>query len=132
MIYCLDTNIIVDIFRGNKNFLSKIEESIKEKNQFCITILTLAELLKGAFLSNKKEESIIFVEDFIKNIEILSLDKESCKTYGEKFAELQKKGKKTEEIDLFIGSIVLTNGLTLITRNKKHFENISELKLVEW
>ncbi len=47
-------------------------------------------------------------------------------------AELQKKGQKTQEIDLLIGSIVLANDFTLITKNKKDFQNISRIKLIEW
>ncbi len=75
---------------------SKLENAVKEKNQFNITILTLAELLKRAFLSNRKEESLNLIENFVKNINVFSLDKESCKIYGEKqnFKKKDKKRKK--------------------------------------
>ena len=132
MLYCIDTNLIVDIFRGDKNLLLKLEEVVKEKNHFCITFLNLAELFKGAYLSVKKEENTHLIEEFIKNIEILNLNKEACRIYGEKFAELKKQGKQTQEIDLLIGAIVISHNAFLITRNKKHFENISDLKVIEW
>ena len=130
MIYCIDTNIIVDIFRGNKDLLNEIENITERKDNFSITVLNLAELFKGAYLSAKKEENLSLIEEFIKNVEILNFNKESSKIYGEIFSELQKKGKQSEEIDLLIASIVLAYDAYLITKNKKHFENISKLKII--
>ena len=130
MLYCFDTNIIIDIFRGDKELLSKLKED--KKNQFCITSLSLAELFRGAYLSSKTEESIKLIEEFIKNIEILQLTNMACKVYGEKYFELKTHGKLTQDYDLLISSIVLAHNLPLITRNKKHFENISDLKIIEW
>ena len=37
----------------------------------------------------------------------------------------------TEESDLMIASIAKANGLVLVTRNKKHFENI-DIKIEVW
>ena len=132
MIYCLDTNIVVDIFRGDKELLVKLEEAAKEKKQFCISFLTLAELFKGAYLSLRYEEARALIENFIKNIELLNLNKEACRIYGEKFSELKKLGKQTEEMDLLIAAVVLSFDAVLITKNKKHFENISNLKVINW
>ena len=50
MLYCLDTNVIIDIFRGDKELAYKIENVAKERNVFYITFLNLAELFKGAFV----------------------------------------------------------------------------------
>ena len=131
MIYCIDTNVVVDIFRGDTTLLNKIENITKQKNNFFITILTLAELYKGAYLSARQEKNILLIKEFIKNIEILNFSKEASEIYGKKFSELQNLGKQTEEIDLLIGSIILANDANLITKNKNHFENISGLKITE-
>jgi predicted nucleic acid-binding protein len=41
-------------------------------------------------------------------------------------------GKQTQEFDLMIASIAKENNLIVITRNKKHFEDIPDLKVEEW
>ena len=131
MIYCIDTNIIVDIFRGDKNLLQKLEEVTKQKNNFFTTYLNLAELFKGAYLSYKKEENLSLIENFIKNTGILNLNKAAVEIYGRKYFELKKLGKLTQEIDLLIASIILANEAFLVTKNKKHFEHILGLKIIE-
>ena len=130
MSYCLDTNIVIDYLRGNEEILNKIKNIPNQ--DFCITTMTLCELYKGAYLSSDIEENLTIIEEFIDNTEIINLKKESCKTFGYEYEILKKKGKKTEEFDLLIASICIEHNKTLVTRNKKHFENINQLKLEIW
>ena len=51
--YCIDTNIIVNFLRGDKDTIKKFRE-INNKDIF-ITPLTLCELFRGAFLSSSPE-----------------------------------------------------------------------------
>ena len=73
-----------------------------------------------------------FLGDFLKEIIILGFDKESRRVFGELYNNLVKKGKMTQETDLMIAAICIRNNVVLITSNKKHFENISELKVEFW
>ncbi len=132
MIYCIDTNIIVDIFRGNENLLIKIENITKQENNFFITVLNLAELFKGAYLSEKQQDSLFVIKEFIENIETLEFTIEAAKLYGQNYAELKAKGKPTQEFDLIIASICIAHNAVLVTRNAKDFANIKELKVVQW
>jgi len=54
--YCLDTNIIADIFRGNS--IIKLNFEKIQNDTLFITPIVLCELYKGAFLSNKTQESL--------------------------------------------------------------------------
>jgi tRNA(fMet)-specific endonuclease VapC len=130
MRYCLDTNIIIDIFRGDQALQAKI--SALDPRQTCITPIALAELFKGAHLAQKKNEALALVEIFSRSVELLDFSEEACALFGEYYARLAKQGKLTQESDLMIGCIALAHDAVLVTRNAKDFTNISGLKTVVW
>ena len=128
--YCLDTNIAIDIFRGDESLRKKIEK-IQDFDVVFITPITLCELYKGVYLYHKPEEKIGDVNLFVANYQVLDFDLESCKEFGKIYADLNKEGKAIPESDLMIASITKTNDLILVTRDKKHFENTG-VKIEVW
>ncbi len=130
MTYCLDTNIVVDFLRGNKIIIEKIR-NISLHSDLSITCISLCELFKGAFLSSRSEKELIIINDFLDSVKVLDLNIDSCQTFGQEYSRLNKIGKQTKEFDLMIASISRANGLILITRDKKDFENI-DVKLEVW
>jgi len=129
--YCFDTSIIVDIFHGDKDLISKLSKIIESMEDIFITPITLCELYKGAYSFYNSEKEIKDLEEFTDNFELLNFEKEACKEFGKQYDKLKKIGKMTEESDLMIASIAKANGLVLVTRNKKHFENI-DIKIEVW
>jgi tRNA(fMet)-specific endonuclease VapC len=119
--YCLDTNILIDLFRGDKEIISKINE-IDNKDIF-ITPITLCELFKGVHLSSKKEEEIEEIRNLTNFFEVLDFDIEVCEEFGEIFSELRSSGRMIPDFDIIIASFVNANNLILITRDR-HFENL--------
>ena len=130
--YCLDSNIIIEIFRGNLNLKEKIKNLQENGLGVFINPIILCELYKGAYLSNKKDLAFRFIEEFLKEVTLLDFDKESCSLYRELYSNLFKGGKMTQDKDLMIASICIANNFILITKNKKHFEHIPRLKVEFW
>jgi len=129
--YCLDSDVIIDFIRGKKIIIDKIRNILEDSIPF-ITTITLCELFKGAYLTKNSENEVKKFDTLTNNLLIVTLDKNSSKIFGIKNKELLDKGKQTEIPDLMIASICIANDLVLATRNKKHFENISELKTEFW
>jgi len=130
VMHCLDTSVVVDFLRGNRHIIDKITKLVEEEKVF-LTSITLCELFKGVYLSNKVEKELEIVENFIKSVGFLYHDSDSCKYFGEVFAKLHKNGKMTNEFDLMIASIVKVNNMVLVTMDKRHFENLG-VKLEIW
>lgn len=127
--YCLDTNIIIDILKGDEKLKDKIINL--QLNEIYITTITLCELYKGAFLFHDPDRKVKDVEEFVNSFLLISLDEKSCKEFGKIYLKLKNSGKVISEFDIIIASIVKTNNLTLITKDK-HFQNIDELKIEIW
>ncbi len=129
--YCLDTNIIIDILEGEESVKKKFEIILNSGEEIYITPITLCELYKGAYLFFNQKEEVEEIEDFVSSFILLNFGEDACREYGRIYASLKKSGKMSEEADLMIASVVKVNDLILVTRNKKHFENTG-VKLEIW
>lgn len=130
MSYCLDTNIVIALFRGDE-FLRDKFAGLSSRGELFISYITLCELYKGAFLSALYEKSLQEINNLLVIVDLLDFNADACAFFGKEYARLNKLGKQTEESDLMIASIAKAHDLIVVTRNKKHFENIG-VKLEVW
>ena len=128
--YCLDTDIIIGHFRGDSQIMGRLN-SISMEELF-ITPVTLCELYRGVFLSANLEKDRSLVEKLLERVNILNFDLSACEIFGNAYKALKQSGKLTQDSDLMTASICISNNVTLITRNKKHFENIKGLVVDVW
>ena len=126
--YCLDTNVIVDILRGDLSLKAKVENL---NSELFITPITLCELFQGAYGHVNSEEKIRGLEIFLLSCNLLEFDAFSCKEFGNLYSKLKKSGKLIDEFDLIIAAIVKSNDLILVTRDRKDFVNTG-IKLEIW
>lgn len=127
MIYCLDTDILIEYFRGNKKVKRRIE-TLSDDDSIGITWLTLYEFFKGIFLSGKLEEEK-FLHLLVKSSKILKSSYESAREGGEIYTALKKEGKLINDADILIASIVKNHKAILVTNNEEHFSRIKDLQI---
>jgi tRNA(fMet)-specific endonuclease VapC len=63
---------------------------------------------------------------------VLPFDAVAARTFGELKADLERAGTPLAEPDLRIAAIVLTQRLTLVTRNVRHFSRVPGLLVENW
>ncbi len=126
MKYLLDTNIIIDHLRERK-ILSEDFLILGAG----ISIITFGELIYGAYKSDDPQKSLQKLDNSLRilNLEIVNLNLEVMSEFSRIKAELERKGERIEDFDLLIAATAKVNGFILITRNKKHFERIPDLRL---
>lgn len=126
MKYLLDTNIIVDHLRKREI----INENILASDAG-ISIITLGELIYGAYKADNSQKSLQQLENNLKTLkfDIINLSQEIIRAFGQIKAKLEIKGQRQEDFDLLIAATAMVNDLILITRNVKHFRRIPDLKL---
>ncbi|MBI4147709.1 type II toxin-antitoxin system VapC family toxin [Candidatus Woesearchaeota archaeon] len=126
MRYCLDSNVIIDMFRGETAIKAKLESM----EHYCITPVVLCELFKGAYAAQGKDEAIKLVEAFLHSAELLEFNEHACRLFGQRYASLKQKGKTTQESDLMIACTALSHNCILVTRNTKDFVNVQGLRVI--
>lgn len=127
MIYLLDTDTCIYWLKNITSVTNKIQ-TIGWEN-ICICNITVAELYFGAYNSQKVPENLTRAEKFIQDIEVIDLDNNAVKEFGELKAELRKIGQPVADFDLLIASVAITRNHILVTNNTRHYSRISQLKL---
>lgn len=125
--FLLDTNIVIEIFDGNKN----IADNLNAVTEFYISSVVLGELYIGVNRVTNKAKHLKKLNDFLKLCTVLDTDSITAKYYGETVTMLYKKGKPVPTNDIWIAAVALQYDLTIITRDK-HFHEINGLKTKAW
>lgn len=126
MKYLADTDVLIDHIRGNKYLDGKYLE-----DGLVMSIISLAELLYGAYGSNNIQKSLQKVSALLNlGIKIENLDDQIVDKYARFKVELEQRGQKLDEFDLLIAATAKVNDLIVITRNLNHFNRIEGLKLI--
>jgi len=112
----IDTNIFIDIFRGNKNTLEYVE-SLKEN--IATTIINKYELMRGN----------IKIKNIFDYITVYNFTENEAEKAAELYLYLKNAGKLINELDIIIAAIAKTNNEKILTKDKDflNFKNIIEI-----
>ncbi|WP_441902226.1 type II toxin-antitoxin system VapC family toxin [Pedobacter psychrotolerans] len=124
----LDTNIVIELFKGNPTiteFLETLEEEIN------IPFAVLGELYLGAYRSANPKKHIKQINSFLERCNVLIADDETANHYALIKTALLQKGKPIPENDMWIAAVSKQFDLTLHTKDK-HFKEIDDLNLQNW
>ena len=130
MIFCLDTDIIIEYFRGNAKIKARIQ-ALSEKDSIGTTWLSYYEFFKGIYASGKLEEEK-FLQTLLDTSLVLDSSYKSAKISGEIYANLKKTGQIISDADILIAGIVTSHDAILVTNNTSHFKRIAGLKVENW
>lgn len=122
----LDTTFLIDFFRGNLEAVKKIEEMESADEAIFTTSVSVFEVVQG--IKGNKER--LSAKEFFSSIGVFALTKKSAVTAGEIRSGLKKSGLTIDPEDAMIAGIAIVKGQAVLTRNKKHFSQITNL-LVE-
>lgn len=130
MQYLLDSDVIIDFLRGKDPGSSMVIKILDEN--LLISVMTWVEILYGVrkgYQANKKLYQFKgFLED--SSIKIIPVSPEIGSYFVELKLKLEKKGETLADFDLLIASTAKVQKLVLVTRNKKHFDHIPNLKFI--
>jgi tRNA(fMet)-specific endonuclease VapC len=123
----LDTNIVIELFKGNVS----VSRQLESYPNVAIPFAVLGELYLGVYRSSDPKKHIKQVKDFLKNCHLLVADHETANQYALVKTSLLNKGKPIPENDIWIAATAKQHQLTLITRDK-HFNEIDEISIANW
>ncbi len=127
----LDTSAIIDIFKGETSIKHFLEHN---KEPLAVTIISYLELFFGlSFERTNHIHEAQYYRDFFQRAYHLDLTKETCEKSSEIFWRLTKDGNVIEKFDCVIAAIFLVHGVDkILTRNKKHFERVKGLQVIDY
>jgi tRNA(fMet)-specific endonuclease VapC len=125
--FLIDTDWVIEHLRGRRPVTQRLRQL--EEQGLAISVITLAELWEGVYYSRDPARSQAGLEEFVSGVAVLGLDEEICRRFGRLRGSLRKQGKLIGDFDLLIAGSALEHQLTLLTNNRRHFENIEELRI---
>ena len=127
----IDTDILSLFFRDRPAVKSRFKAYLKEYEKINLSIITYYEIVSGLKHRDARKQLDAFL-DFARHSTILPLSEDSIMVSSDIYADLRKKGKPIDDIDILIAGIALANELTLVTHNLEDFGRIEGLVVEDW
>ncbi len=112
----------------------KLQNKFVKKNieQFCVSSITVAELIYGARKSKNVDKNMIAAINILSPFKILEFSGEDAFEYGDIRVDLERKGKIIGANDLLIAAQARRQNLVVVTANIKEYERVVGLKVENW
>ena len=132
----LDTNIVSQLSKPVPN--SKVQDWMNtyEDQELLITAITVAELRYGVAIMDDGRNKLTMARNVDKTLDqfggvCLAFDGIAAEEYASIVATRRAAGRPISIHDAQIAAIARSGGFTLATMNKKDFEEIDGLKLID-
>jgi tRNA(fMet)-specific endonuclease VapC len=127
--FMLDTDISSYIIKRRPPTLA--EKFEKQADTLSVSVITAAELRFRAEKAGRPK-LVELVEAYLERLAILDWTNEVSGHYARIRTELERSGKPIGNMDLLIASHAVSQGITLVTNNLKHFSSVPGLKVEVW
>ncbi|HPH98987.1 MAG TPA: type II toxin-antitoxin system VapC family toxin [Chitinophagaceae bacterium] len=122
----VDTSILIDFFRKTDKTKTQLIKLVDNGYLFSISTITEYEIFVGATIAQNA-----YWKEFLQRIIVYPFDTNAVTVAVDINNQLKQKRKQIDIADLFIAAIAISNNLLFATLNKKHFERIDGLKILE-
>ena len=127
--YMLDTHICSYMIKRRPPTL--VEKFERHAETLSVSVMTAAGLRFGAQKVGRPALTEL-VEEYLERVAILDWNNEATVPYARIRSGLERSGKPMGNMDLLIASHAVSQGMTLVTNNIKHFVNAPGLKVEVW
>ena len=121
-----DSSILIDLFRKSEKANSRFVQLASDGYEFQISAITEYEVYSGA-----TSIQLPFWNDLLKRVKVLPFDKDVVKVAVIINNQLKQKRKQIDIADLFIAATAISGNLAFATLNRKHFDRIEGLNIIE-
>jgi tRNA(fMet)-specific endonuclease VapC len=120
----LDTNIVIELFRGNQLIIDFLDNQEK----IYLPTATLGELYLGAYRSSNVSKKLQEIKSFLESCVVLYTDATTSDKYAIIKTALLNKGKPIPENDIWIAATAMHYDISLYTFDE-HFKEVEGIKL---
>lgn len=119
-----DSDVLIDFLRGHGEGARRVALELTTRS-FGTTAITAFEIRSGAQSARQRKA----VDTLLDAMTILPFGPEEARIAADVRQPLEREGQPIGMADYMIASVCIANDSILLTRNKKHFERVKDLKL---
>jgi tRNA(fMet)-specific endonuclease VapC len=129
MSFVVDTNTCSAYIRGNPLVYNRF---LQYSGQLYISVVTLGELTIWSSRAKAPPKRAKQVHDLLTSVNIIDVNADIGRKFGEVQASLLDRGKPAPPLDLLIAATALVHGYTVVSHNTADFQNVPGLTVVDW
>lgn len=129
--HLLDTNPCLQVIRTRGNQLVK-QRFAQHTGLVAVCSIVVGELYLGAEKARDPAAERAKVDRFLARLPSLDLDTPAARVYAVVRADLEARGIRIEDNDLFIAAIALSRNLKVVTHNARDFGRVPGLAVEDW
>ena len=101
-------------------------------DESAISVISVSELLHGVHRAARPNRTLrsVVVEAILSHFDPIPITETVARVHALAWAELERRGQRTGERDLWIAATALTHDLAVATRNPRDFERIPGLRVL--
>jgi predicted nucleic acid-binding protein len=129
MRYLLDTDFVIDHLTGQADALGTLTQLLPDG--VAISMITFSEIYEGIYGSRDPRAAAGAFTRFLRGVPVLPVSRTVAKRTAKLRLELRNQGRTINyrALDLIIAATAIEYDLTLVTRNRKDYEDIAALQL---
>ena len=126
MTYLVDTDYVADYLKGYQKASDVLTHLVS--HGIAISIITFAEVYEGIYFGENRSQHEAGFRTFLATIPVLSISRSVARQFALVRGDLQRRLTHPDP-DLYIAATAIQHHLTLVTRNRKDYDRIANLKL---
>lgn len=130
--YLLDTGIAGDYVNRRHSFYEKARDAVANGDRVGIGVPVLGELWAGIELSETHERNKKLLQRNLNDLLLWPFDKAAALEFGRIYAQLRRKGRMIQQIDIQTAAIALTLGNCTVVSKDSDFLAVPGLQVVDW
>ncbi|CAA9550041.1 MAG: hypothetical protein AVDCRST_MAG49-1700 [uncultured Thermomicrobiales bacterium] len=131
MTYLFDTDRAADWLNGRADARQLVTRLLP--TGIAISAVSYAEIVEGILGGRDPAREEEGFQTFLRAIPVLGIDAAIARRTGELRLDLRRRGLGVNHraLDLFVAATALEHGLTLVTRNTRHYRDVPGLTLYQ-
>lgn len=124
----VDTDVVSFTFKQDSR--AQLYESHLQGNFLIISFMTFAELKLWTLKNNWGKKRKNNFKEFLKDYIVIYPDENLCEVWAQIKADAHKYGNPIDTADAWVASVALYFDVPLVTNNRRHFQNVKNLKII--
>jgi tRNA(fMet)-specific endonuclease VapC len=127
MRYLIDTDWIASWLNGRQeahDLLSAFAE-----DELAISLITYGEIYDGIYFGPNPGRNEAIFQRLLQLVDVLDLNRDILEEFARIRGRLRASGQVIGDFDILIAATALHHDMTLVTRNRRHFERVPDLSL---
>jgi tRNA(fMet)-specific endonuclease VapC len=130
--YLLDTNAAADCIFRRKGLHERVRQARLAGHKIGIAMPVLAELLAGIECSATRERNMEILDRHVNLFRVWPLTTEAAREYARLYADLRRRGRPMQTMDILIAAIALTLGSCTVVTTDSDLLAVPQLKVENW